>query len=297
MRNKLLTGGAIALILCLGGLLLMANPNAKPPATKPPAGKPAPETKPAPEAKKPDAPPSKDGDVKAKKAFTDALEKRNKAKGYHFNGKRETLYVEMGMPIPASFEGVKNNTENLLYMVYETKVMSGPQRYELYQKGDKKYTRNVASEERAEGKAPSPILQGDRLATALEGYKFGKDEKIEEVDYAVIEATIKEEGASKLISELPMPLPAEAKLTCDKSGFRIWVDKKTSLISKMVFFVEVSARMPGSETPEEGQEAPAPSGRKVSVDINITDYDKDIDITVPDEIKEVLDAKDEPEEK
>ena len=292
MRNKLITGGAIALILCVSGLLLTANPNAKPPATKPPA-----EQKPAPETKKPDAPPSKDGDVKAKKAFADAFDKRNKTKGYHFSGQRETIYMEMNMPIPATFEGVKNNSENLMYMVYETKVMSGPQKYELYQKGDKRYTRNVASEERAEGKAPSPILQGDRLKDALEGYRFGKDEKLNEIDYAVIEATIKEEGASKLISELPMPLPAEAKLTCDKSGFRIWVDKKTSLISKMYFFVEVSAAMPGSETPEEGQDPAPKSGRKIQVDINISDYDKDIEITVPDEIKEVLDAKDEPEEK
>ena len=41
MKNKLLTGGAIALILCLGGLMLMANPNAKPPTPKP-----APDAKP-----------------------------------------------------------------------------------------------------------------------------------------------------------------------------------------------------------------------------------------------------------
>ncbi|MEK7309901.1 MAG: hypothetical protein AAB038_03705 [Planctomycetota bacterium] len=295
MKDKLLmsaTGGVIALILCFGGLTLMANPSAKPPTPKP-----APETKPAPGIKMPEAPPTKEGDLKAKKSLADAFDKRNKTKGYHFSGKRETLYVEMNMPIPAEFNGVKNNPDNLLYMVYQTKVMGGSQKYELYQRGDKKYTRNVATEERAEGKALSPIMQSDRLKETLEGYKFGKEEKLDERDHIVIEATIKDEGAAKLLSELPMPLPAEAKLTCDKSNFTIWVDKKTNLISKISFFVDVTATMPGSETPEEGQEPAAKSGRKLSVEITISDYDKEIEITVPDEIKEVLDAKDEPEEK
>ena len=290
MRNKLFIGGAMALILCLGGLMLMANPNAKPPTPKP-----APDAKPAPETKKPEAPPTKEGDLKAKKAFTDAFDKRNKSKGYHFVGKREIVYVEMNMPIQASVEGVKNNGENLLYMVYQTKVMGSDRKYELYQKGDKKYTRNVATEEREEGRAVSPILQGDRLLENLEAYRFGKEEKIEERDFIVIEASIKSDGVNKLLAELPKmgALPPEAKITCDKSGFRIMVDKKTSLIAKMYFFVEVTATMPGSETPAEGQEAAPKGGRNISVDINIADYDKDIEITVPDEIKEVLDAKEE----
>ena len=299
MRNKLMVGGVIALILCLGSLMLMANPNAKPPTPKPaPGAKPVPETKPAPETKKPDAPATKEGDLKAKKALADAFDKRNKTKGYHFSGKRETSYVEMGMTIPADFNGVKSNPDNLLYMIYQTKVMGGSKKYELYQKGDKKYTRIVETEERAEGKALSPILQSDRLKETLEGYKFGPEEKLNELDHIVVGATIKDEGAAKLLSELPMPLPAEAKLTCDKSNFSIWIEKKTGLISKISFFVEVTATMPGSEKPEEGQEPAPKSGRRLAVEINITDYDKDIEITVPDEIKEVLDAKDEkPEEK
>lgn len=292
MKNKLLTCGVIALFLCIGGLMLMANPNAKPPAPKP-----APETKPAPGKKMPEAAPTKEGDLKAKKAMADALDKRNKTKGYHFSGNRETFYVEMNMSIPAEFNGVKSNPDNMLCMVYETKVMGGSKKYELYQKGDKKYTRNVESEERAEGKALSPIMQSDRLKDALEGYKFGTEEKLNELDHIVIEATINDEGAAKLLADLPMPLPAEAKLTCDKSNFTIWIDKKTGLISKISFFVEVTAVMPGSEKPEEGQEPAPKSGRKLSVEINIVDYDKELEITVPDEIKEVLDAKEEPEEK
>ncbi|MEW6027666.1 MAG: hypothetical protein AB1599_10300 [Planctomycetota bacterium] len=286
MKNKLFAGGLIASVITLSGLLIMANP-----PTKPPEQKPQPSQKPPAEAKKPDE--SKDPEAKAKKALADALDKRNKTKGYHFSGKRETQYVEMGMTIPASFDGVKNNGENLLYMVYQTQVMGGAKKYELYQKGDKKFARDIASEERVEGKTHSPLMQGDRLKDALNDYKLGKDEKLNERDHSVIEAAIKEEGAAKLLSELPMPLPAEAKLTCDKSSFKIWVDKKTSLISKMHFFVEVTASMAGEETPEEEQESAPKSGRKIYVEINIYDYDKDIEITVPDEIKEVLEAKDE----
>jgi len=283
MRNELLTGGVIALTICFGGLMLSANPNMKPAPEK----KTAPETKSVPETKKTDA----------KKAFGEAFEKRNKTKGYHFTGKRETSYVEMGMTIPAQFNGIKNNKDNLLYMTYQTSVMGSSKKYELYQKADKKFARDIASEERVEGKTHSPIMQGDRLMDTLEGYKFAKEEKLDERDHTVIEATIKLDGANKLLSELPMPLPAEAKLTCDKSGFRIWIDKKTSLISKMYFFVEVSAAMPGAETPEEGEEAAPKSGRKIAVDINLFDYDKDIEISVPDEVKEVLDASEESEEK
>ena len=293
MKNKLLTGGAIALILCLGGLFLTANPNMKP-GTKPP-----PETKPAPETKKPEAAPTKEGDLKAKKAMNDAFDKRNKSKGFHFSGTRKTNYVESGFAIPAEFNGVKNNTDNLFYMVYQTSIMGSAQKFELYQKGDKKYTRNVATEERAEGKAVSPIMQGDRIKDDLEGYKFGKEEKLNERDQTVIEAVIKDEGVNKLLADLPKmgALPAEAKITCDKSGFKIWVDKKTSLISKMSFFIEITAAMPGEEPTEEGQEPGPKSGRQIYADIDISEYNKDVEITVPDEIKEVMDAKEEPEEK
>lgn len=294
MKNKLLTcptaspkdsfwrapfrraGGIIALVLCIGGLLAMANPTKQP-------------------EQKPDVLQTKEGDLNAKKALSDAFEKTNKSKGYHFSGKGEAHYVEMGMTIPAEFNGVASNPDNLLHMVYQTKVMGGAKKYELYQKDDKKYTRNVASKKWAEGNALSPIIQSDRIKSALEGYKFGKDEKLNECDHSIIEATINEKDASELLSELPKTgaLSAETKITCNKTRFKIWVDKKTSLISKMYFFVEVTAAMPGEETPKEGQESTPKSGQKMSVDIiiYISDYDKDIEITVPDEIKKVLDAK------
>jgi hypothetical protein len=293
MKRKLLMSGIIALFLLLSGLLLTANPNMKP------SDKPAPEQKPAPETKKPDDPPSKDGDLKAKKAFNNAIEKRSKTKGFHFVGKRQTVYTEMNFAIPAEFEGIKDNSQDLLYMAYETKGMSGAQKFELFQKGEKKYTRNTDTEERAEGKAVSPILQADRIKNALENYRFGKDEKNDEHEFAVIEASIKKDGVDKLLADLPKmaALPGNAKITYDKSLFKIWVDKKTSLISRMLFFVEVSATMPSNDPEGEESEAPKKLGRNIVADINLFDYDTNIKIPVPDEIKDELGIKNESSEK
>jgi len=280
MKNTLLTGLVIALVLFIGGLFVMANPEKA--APKPDAEKKAESETKAPEAeKKPEAA------TDPKKALADAFAKMSKSTGYHFSGERVTQYIEMGMTTPETFEGVKNNTDKMLYTLLKKSVMGAEKQTAFYLKGEKRFASVIGTGERVDATTYPPLLQAERFVKdGLKDFTFGEDEQLEEVDHATIEAVVKDEAAGKLMAELPPmgALPPKSKITGCEGSFKVWVNKETGLVAKISFAVEVAAKVEGEENE---------SGRKITVDMTVSNYDTDIEIKLPEDAKKFFEGKSE----
>jgi len=281
MKKTLLTGLVIGLVLFLGGLFVMANPEKAAP-------KPDVEKKTEPETKKPEAEKKPEAAPDAKKELVDAFAKMSKSNGYHFSGQRVTQYVEMGMTTPETFEGVKNNTDKMLYTLLKKSVMGAEKQTAFYQKGDKKFASVIGTGERVEATTYPPLVQAERFVKdGLKEIKFGDEDTLNEVDHMTIEAEIKDEAAIKLMAELPTmgAMPPKAKISAEATSFKIWVNKETLMISKISFFVEASGTVPGDS------EDAAPAGRKITVDMTVSNYDTDLEIKLSEDAKKFFEGK------
>ena len=140
---------------------------------------------------------------------------------------------------------------------------------------------------------------------------FSNDEKIQDKNYQVIEATIKPEASNEILATQNNPMLQGLSIKIDKSSLKVWVEKDTCLIFKAVLNIESTLAgaipgMPGNdiEDEEEAAESKTPSAKpddqkpdapkttkiKYEIEINNSDYNKVPPIVIPDEVKKLLET-------
>jgi hypothetical protein len=241
----------------------------------------------------------KKGDIK--KIIADAFVKISSSKGYHFKGERKTTSMMgrgMGAPnIPTSLEGLTKNhyqsdvisDTTLTYMTFETKMMSNSQKYALYQQGEKKYCLNLADSKQIDNPTQTPAAQMEMLKDSLSDFTLIKDVEPDDSNCFVITATIGVKCADFIMDSIPkmMSVALDIKRSYTQSTLAIWIDKDTKLPRKISYFIEATSEISMGQSDEKMK---GPS-QKISQEVIFYDYNKELEIKLPPEVKEFLDSK------
>jgi len=153
--------------------------------------------------------------------------------------------------------------------------------------------------------------------------KFAGDEKIDNINCAVIEASIKPEGLQEMVANQGVPIPQEMGVSFNKITLKMWIDKKNCLAYKSVLSIEttISGEVPGlphgdtedsgdkkdieeeedtttpSDSHAEGQPSEGDANHNMDmtktnykIEMNYFDYNKVEPMVLPDEVKKILDT-------
>mgnify|MGYP001559308873 CR=1 FL=1 len=245
----------------------------------------------------------KKDEIILKKMLTDGFDKTMKSKGYRFKGVRAIGFVmDQPFKLDTPFRGLTKNphksareiTAPLTYMTCETAGPNGAsQKHELYQLGGRKHARNLPAKkpldpDDSQNRTPSPLDLIGPVIETLENHTRAPEETINGMECFVIEAVMAKTGADHIVSEqqtLKGFMPPAGSRIYKKAGFKIWIDKSEKIVRKIE--VDIDYSTPGAASPA-GAKMPRISSRQVQMECSFFDYDQDIQIEVPDEVRKEI---------
>ncbi|MBI5778116.1 MAG: ChaN family lipoprotein [Planctomycetes bacterium] len=187
---------------------------------------------------------------------------------------------------------VNTSSGNLTYSVGE--VMDGNKglmktRFEGYLDGNNAVLLDPASQEWARPlPGQSEMTSFFRIApetlTAIldlnQDFSFSPEEKIQDVAYQVIEVPVKAEVLNKALGKMQ-----NMGGSFDKISVKMWVEKNTCLLYKVILSLEATMKRGGP-----GRAEAEGIGMKVKMEMNYSDYNKGAPIVIPPEAKKLLEA-------
>jgi len=219
------------------------------------------------------------------------------------------LDLDMGFHrVEGTISGVVQNpdiqyTKTSLNMVQEN---NKTKEEEEYRKDKKRVTRTIPGEwQRKPDKSDSDSLIGNpsALVECWRNVRFTGEETIKGVDCKTIESSFfSYGGCKKIFTELIGALPPDREIKPPQSSGKIYVGIKDNLPYRFVFSLTMEFSNPRKEKKDEKgrQFALAQTIKKIcfSIDMAFFDYDKNVEIKFPDEVRKLLESdaeeKDEP---
>jgi len=253
---------------------------------------------------------------KAKTAVVDAYKKTTESKGYHVEWKMSLKPKQeeaMNVEITFDLQGVMKNPDFCHLKGKTTQKGMGKEAEkeaegEVYIQGKQTVSKESTSDDKGKWrKEPTTINLPDAISIpkdVAEKHKFGKEEKVKDKECTVVEAILTNAVLKEFSKKMAMPL-LEGKATLEQSNCKFWIDKKDGALMRVMYNLNVSYELPqppeppGNEGDDKEEPAPPQSKKaitKVAMDFTLFDYNKDIDIKIPDEVQKLLKGDEEKEE-
>lgn len=245
-------------------------------------------------------------DTLAKETVVKGFENLTKTKGYRFTGEVKISYEGAamgGMGLMGDGDGgveaikieVVHKNPGLTYIKQEIgnlERIGG----EIYRKGNKTVRKETEGEkwhlEDNQNLFSYPGLsptEYEQIKGYLDKAQFQSDEKINDIPCKVIEVLLNAEGIKKMMPEglLPIGINLNPK-------YKIWVGEKDNNIYKMLISMELN--MGGLMMELGGDDGPLPEAppfkMKMNTEIKFSDYNKEIEIKIPEEASKLLEKSD-----
>lgn len=260
-------------------------------------------------------------DPEAQKAMLLTLEKISQTKGFRFET-RETVQADFVDKGTSETESTMKGSWQSPDMIH-CQETSDEKDYEYYQKGDKTIGKDSEGEQWQrlhQGAAPSPITQINHLKNYLKNIRFTGEEKLRNKNCRVIVASLKREGCEKILERFPSPIKLLRKKKFADPLYKVWIGKNDTLPYRLMISFSVSRSGPIqdceprflvkrgsfgkdgkveidiyiSPVEEDGEiyrEGDVPIAQEIILEIDLFDYDKDIEIKIPKEAKELLEKE------
>lgn len=243
----------------------------------------------------------KEEEENPKEAIIKAINATFDSPGFHIKGKG--LFTATGpktnIRIESALSGITQKPD-LSYLVIESEDTG--EKAEIYRQGKNAVMRSNKNAKWAKQPVASPAEFIETYKNTLENIKFVyseqsesvKEEKINDKPCRVIEATLTNDGINNLLTLYKMAILPNSEKT---SRGEIWIGKEDNLIYKINVKVEITAENPSFIPPDEEESGEPKKKRtqktnvKLEATISCFDYDKDINIKIPDEVKKVLTDK------
>lgn len=226
----------------------------------------------------------------AKESFIQACKKPDETKGFHMQ-----LTIKQDTGAMKQTIEMKGRQENPDKMYLE--VGAGKQIIELYAQGDKAALRMSKKDKwqfqpKQEGVEMLPLKQILRMSQYIKDAKFIEEKEINKTKCQGVSIAINDEGLAKMANLEHVPKGVKVKFS--DTSYAMWFNPKDLLPYRIAISYKVSI-----EQPSEGDD-PAKEPDKTTIDASIecllSDYDKDIEIALPDEVKELFEEKKKPED-
>jgi len=235
--------------------------------------------------------PKDKSDPKAKEMVLQALKKLYKTKGFRFESKQITT-MQMGEEVMGTIEmtmkGIHRPSDKLSYMRVKT-ISQDPSgaiesEYEYYKKANKFVGKVLPEDEWQDATSwmDKDLLlrvEGFELSEKwLEKVQFSEVAKVKDKECQIINVSLTSEGLSEFLTRQNISDQARKKFT--DFVYKIWVNKDESLPYKLNFSMEISE-----------EKGPMAIKAKWNSEVLFGDYDKDIEIKLPPEVKELLEKE------
>lgn len=246
---------------------------------------------------------------KGKEVVLQALKKVEEAKGYHFESKFTIAINQADGKNVFKISCTMKEGIHLRPDVAYGKFEAMGHKSEVYQKGNKVAAKGVKSDRWVKGNPaayPLPSEQWEILKEYLEDAEFSGKETLKDKECQVVKVSIKLEGLIKMLKKLNISRAGEETPV---SSYKIWIGEKDSFIYKLFSSMEIPHGTKKKEPKEEGPPGvssapPEKEGHKhqeltrsIINEIDFFDYNKDIDIKIPAEVKKLLENGEEKEGK
>jgi hypothetical protein len=248
-----------------------------------------PETKPEEKAKD-------KSDLKAKEMLLQAFKKMDETKGFHLETRMSQKTNES--TIKFSTKGIHQNP-NLTYLKMKVAGLETA----LYQKDGRTAVKNPLSgewEDSTHGPdEPASPLEG-LLGTikGLENERFLSEEKVKDKDCKIVEASLYHKFLTEQL-KIEMQEPGidvspdilnKGEIKIIKSSYKVWIAKDDLLPYKITYSVAWEFSQIPEEKSEESAEPLKMTFERI-LEMKFFDYNKDIEIKLPPEVKEILDKE------
>jgi hypothetical protein len=226
-------------------------------------------------------------DPAAKELLLKAFDNFNKAKGYRFSANisgtvtNKTANVEMTSP-PSKAESFQKG-QDFTYLKIEDKDGLT----EVYLKNDRVVAKKPGKEKWQKIKEDDDLMMDlfmvqsfrfNKLRDLFDKTRFGTNDKYKGVVCQIVDLPLKTKDASKIVPESAMNKLrelGEGEIT--GLQYKIWIGKNDNIIYKIFISLDIEIVQSESTT-----------NILASSDINILDYDKEIDLKIPEEVKGLL---------
>jgi hypothetical protein len=226
-----------------------------------------------------------------KSIITDSLKATFAATGFHIQarGNLDVTGPKTNIKAETVVTGIHRHPD-ISCLTFDSEDMGD--KMEVYQQGGKTAVRNNKNNKWVKQEVVSPTEFVELLKETLENIKLTGEEKIDKINCRIIEATLNQDGINKILALYNIGIFPSAE---KKSAVKIWSGKEDNLIYKITVMIEsVSENKPviPMDDEEENQilkrKKPLPKTTvNFKVEISIFDYNKDVDIKIPEEVKKV----------
>lgn len=221
---------------------------------------------------------------KSIKATFDATGFHIKARGYlDVTGPKTNIKTETVVT------GIRKSPD-ISHLTFDTEDMN--EKMEVYQQAGKTAAKDNKENKWVKQEVVSPTEFVTLLKDTLENIKISGEEKIDKINCQVMESNLNQDGINNLLALYNIGIFPSAE---KKSAVKVWSGKEDNLIYKITVMIESiseSKPMMPMDDEEESQtlkrKKPAPKTIvNFKVEISIFDYNKDIDIKIPEEVKKL----------
>lgn len=179
---------------------------------------------------------------------------------------------------------------DISYLSFETEDMN--QKMEVYQQTGKTAAKDNKDNKWVKQEVVSPTEFVELLKGTLENVKLTGEDKIDKINCQVIEANLNQDGINNLLALYNIGIFPSAE---KESAVKVWIGKEDNLIYKITVMIKsVSENKPMIPMDDEDEGKPSKKKNPVQkttvnfkVEISIFDYNKDVDIKIPGEVKKL----------
>ncbi|MBI4834321.1 MAG: hypothetical protein HY811_05855 [Planctomycetes bacterium] len=220
------------------------------------------------------------------------------ADGFYFKGTGFFSFKgpKTDIKIENTFFGM-NQKPDLSYITMESKDTG--EKIEAYRQGKNAAMRGNKQKEWVRQNFASPKEFIDIYKNNTENIKFddGVEEKINDTPCRVIEASLNQKGINDFLA-LYKNVPEGLVNATKSSVIKVWAGKSNNLVYKITVKIDVTIQNELSPAEKDDNENLPPDKKKqpektyvkFSGEVACYDYDKPVEIKIPDEVKEIWDG-------
>ena len=230
--------------------------------------------------------------------ITDSLKATFATTGFHIKarGYLDVTGPKTNIKTETVVTGIRKSPD-ISHLSFETEDMN--QKMEVYQQGGKSAAKDNKDNKWVKQEVVSPAEFVALFKGTLDNVKLAGEEKIDKINCRTIESNLNQNGINNFLALYNIGIFPSAE---KESAVKIWIGKEDNLVYKITAMIKsVSESKPVISMEDEDEGKPSKKKNPVQkttvnfyVEISIFDYNKDIDIKIPEEVKKVMEECNKP---